>query len=45
MDELKQKVYRVTKDINKTLGKKVFKEPVGDHEPGYIYVNVKRKNS
>ena len=41
VEELKQKVYRVTKDVNKTLGKKVFKEPVGDYEPGYIYGNVK----
>ena len=41
VDELKKKLYKITKEVNQKCGKKVFKEPVGDFEPGYIYGNVK----
>ena len=41
VDELKKKLYKITKDVNEKCGKKVFKEPIGDFEPGYMYGNVK----
>ena len=41
VDELKKKIHRITKSVNEKCGRKIFKEPVGDFEPGYIYGNVK----
>ena len=40
-DELKKKIYKITKEVNTKCGKKLLKQPTGDFEPGYIYGNVK----
>ena len=42
VDELKKKLYKITKEVNQKCGKKVFKEPLGDFEPGNIYSKLVR---
>ena len=32
---------KVCQEVNTECGKKVFKEPIGDYEPGYLYGNIK----
>ena len=40
-EELKKEVRKVCQEVNTECGKKVFKEPIGDYEPGYLYGNIK----
>ena len=40
-EDLKKDVRKVCKEVNDKCGKKIFKEPTGDYEPGYLYGNVK----
>ena len=40
-EELKKEVRKVCQEVNDKCEKKIFKEPTGDYEPGYLYGNVK----
>ena len=40
-EELKKEVRKVIQEVNTECGKKIFKQPIGDYEPGYLYGNVK----